>query len=57
MTLAGKTLFVSGGSCGIGYTIAKYGMTLCALGFAAEFADDGIAPASGWFQSSSGIDR
>src|SRR3954469_9636051 len=27
----------------IGYTIAKYGMTLCALGFAAELAGDGIA--------------
>jgi citronellol/citronellal dehydrogenase len=32
----------------IGYTIAKYGMTLCALGFAAEFADDGIASNALW---------
>ncbi len=27
----------------VGYTIAKYGMTLCALGLAAEFRQDGIA--------------
>jgi citronellol/citronellal dehydrogenase len=27
----------------IGYTLAKYGMTLCALGFAAEFRQHGIA--------------
>src|SRR5256885_8322006 len=27
----------------IGYTIAKYGMSLCALGFAAELREDGIA--------------
>src|ERR1700691_4991782 len=32
----------------IGYTIAKYGMTLCALGFAAEFATDGIASNARW---------
>jgi citronellol/citronellal dehydrogenase len=32
----------------IGYTIAKYGMTLCALGFAAEFADAGIASNALW---------
>ena len=32
----------------IGYTIAKYGMTLCALGFAAEFADEGIASNALW---------
>ena len=32
----------------IGYTIAKYGMTLCALGFAAEFAGDGIASNALW---------
>jgi citronellol/citronellal dehydrogenase len=32
----------------IGYTIAKYGMSLCALGFAAEFADDGIASNALW---------
>ena len=27
----------------VGYSIAKYGMSLCTLGMAAEFADDGIA--------------
>src|SRR3712207_1388358 len=27
----------------IGYTLAKYGMSLCALGFAEEFREDGIA--------------
>ena len=32
----------------IGYTIAKYGMTLCALGLAAEFAADGIASNALW---------
>ena len=32
----------------IGYTIAKYGMTLCALGFAAEFRQDGIASNALW---------
>ena len=32
----------------IGYTIAKYGMTLCALGFAAEFEDAGIASNALW---------
>jgi len=32
----------------IGYTVAKYGMTLCALGFAAEFRDDGIASNALW---------
>jgi citronellol/citronellal dehydrogenase len=32
----------------IGYTIAKYGMTLAALGFAAEFAADGIASNALW---------
>jgi citronellol/citronellal dehydrogenase len=32
----------------IGYTLAKYGMTLCALGFAAELADDGIASNTLW---------
>src|ERR1700748_1013462 len=32
----------------VGYTIAKYGMTLCALGFAAEVADDGIASNALW---------
>jgi citronellol/citronellal dehydrogenase len=32
----------------LGYTIAKYGMTLCALGFAAEFRADGIASNALW---------
>jgi citronellol/citronellal dehydrogenase len=32
----------------IGYTIAKYGMTLCALGFAEEFREDGIASNALW---------
>jgi citronellol/citronellal dehydrogenase len=32
----------------IGYTLAKYGMTLCALGLAAEFADAGIASNTLW---------
>ena len=32
----------------IGYTLAKYGMTLCALGFAAEFRGDGIASNTLW---------
>jgi citronellol/citronellal dehydrogenase len=32
----------------VGYTIAKYGMTMCALGFAAEFAADGIASNALW---------
>jgi citronellol/citronellal dehydrogenase len=32
----------------IGYTIAKYGMTLCALGFAAEFRQNGIASNALW---------
>ena len=32
----------------IGYTIAKYGMTLCALGLAAEFRDAGVASNSLW---------
>jgi len=32
----------------VGYTTAKYGMTLCALGFAAEFRDDGIASNALW---------
>jgi citronellol/citronellal dehydrogenase len=32
----------------IGYTLAKYGMTLCALGFAAELAPDGIASNALW---------
>jgi citronellol/citronellal dehydrogenase len=32
----------------IGYTLAKYGMTLCALGFAAELAGDGIASNALW---------
>jgi citronellol/citronellal dehydrogenase len=32
----------------IAYTIAKYGMTLCALGFAAELRDAGIASNALW---------
>jgi citronellol/citronellal dehydrogenase len=32
----------------IGYTIAKYGMSLCALGLAAEFRDAGIASNTLW---------
>jgi citronellol/citronellal dehydrogenase len=32
----------------IGYTIAKYGMSLCALGFAAEFGAAGVASNTLW---------
>jgi citronellol/citronellal dehydrogenase len=32
----------------VGYTIAKYGMTLCALGFAAQYREDGIASNTLW---------
>jgi citronellol/citronellal dehydrogenase len=32
----------------VGYTIAKYGMTLVALGFAAQYKDDGIASNALW---------
>ncbi len=32
----------------IGYTIAKYGMSLCALGFAAELRDAGVASNALW---------
>ena len=32
----------------IGYTIAKYGMSLCALGFAAEYREAGIASNALW---------
>jgi citronellol/citronellal dehydrogenase len=32
----------------IGYTLAKYGMSLCALGFAAELREDGIASNALW---------
>jgi citronellol/citronellal dehydrogenase len=32
----------------VGYTIAKYGMSMCTVGMAAEFADDGIAFNSLW---------
>ena len=32
----------------IGYTLAKYGMTLCALGFAAELRDAGVASNTLW---------
>ena len=30
------------------YTIAKYGMSMCVLGMAAEFKDDGIAVNALW---------
>jgi citronellol/citronellal dehydrogenase len=32
----------------IGYTVAKYGMSLCALGFAAELRDAGVASNALW---------
>jgi citronellol/citronellal dehydrogenase len=32
----------------VGYTIAKYGMSMCTIGMAAEFADDAIAFNSLW---------
>ena len=32
----------------LGYTLAKYGMSLCALGWAAELAEDGIASNALW---------
>jgi citronellol/citronellal dehydrogenase len=32
----------------IGYTIAKYGMSLCALGFAEELREDGVASNALW---------
>jgi citronellol/citronellal dehydrogenase len=32
----------------LAYTIAKYGMSMCTLGMAAEYADDGIAVNSLW---------
>jgi citronellol/citronellal dehydrogenase len=32
----------------VGYTLAKYGMTLCALGLAEELRDDGIASNALW---------
>ncbi|MEN8234525.1 MAG: NAD(P)-dependent oxidoreductase [Actinomycetota bacterium] len=32
----------------LGYTMAKYGMSMCTLGMAAEFASDGIAVNSLW---------
>jgi citronellol/citronellal dehydrogenase len=32
----------------VAYTIAKYGMSMCTIGMAAEFADDGIAFNSLW---------
>jgi citronellol/citronellal dehydrogenase len=32
----------------VAYTIAKYGMSMCALGFAAELRDDGIASNALW---------
>jgi NAD(P)-dependent dehydrogenase (short-subunit alcohol dehydrogenase family) len=35
----------------LGYTVAKYGMTILGLGFAAEFAEDGIASNCLWPES------
>ena len=35
----------------VGYTLAKYGMSLCTLGMAEEFRDDGIAFNSLWPQT------
>jgi citronellol/citronellal dehydrogenase len=32
----------------VGYTIAKYGMTLCALGFAQQLKEDGVASNALW---------
>jgi citronellol/citronellal dehydrogenase len=32
----------------LGYTIAKYGMSMCVLGMAEEFRDDGIAVNALW---------
>ena len=32
----------------LGYTLAKYGMTMCALGFAAEYREHGIASNALW---------
>lgn len=32
----------------LGYTIAKYGMSMCVLGMAAEFANDGVAVNALW---------
>jgi citronellol/citronellal dehydrogenase len=32
----------------VGYTIAKYGMTLCALGFAEDLREDGVASNALW---------
>ncbi len=32
----------------LGYTLAKYGMSLCALGWAAELAGDGVASNALW---------
>jgi citronellol/citronellal dehydrogenase len=32
----------------IGYTLAKYGMTMCALGWAAELREDGVAANALW---------
>ena len=42
-------------SC-LGYPIAKYGMSLCTLGLAAEFADAGIAASSLWPRTTIGTD-
>ena len=34
--------------CSIAYTMAKYGMSLCVLGMAKEFEEDGIAVNALW---------
>ena len=43
--LIGLVLFLLGH---VAYTIAKYGMSMCTIGFANEFAADGIAANSLW---------
>ena len=35
----------------VAYTMAKYGMSLCVLGMAEEFKDDGIAVNALWPQT------
>lgn len=40
----------------VAYTIAKYGMSLCVLGMAAEFRDDGIAVNALWPRTVIGTD-
>lgn len=43
-----KSQFIKGH---LGYTISKYGMSMCVLGMAAEFAHDGIAVNALWPQT------